>query len=420
MMNILYICSDSGIPVLGRKGASVHVRSLVSAFAAAGHAVVLATPLLNKSPWETPASIDASVMHVPASEAIVAAVEEVRSYNEALEATNTVPSELRRILYDQHLKAKLLRRFQHAPPDFIYERAALFGTTGVTLARALNVPVIVELNAPLGIEQSTYRGSYLPALAAQAERCTLLGADVVVTVSSPLREYVIGLGVPAERILVMPNGVNPEVFSPQCPSAAVRERWGLGPGPVIGFVGGLRPWHGVRALPALLHRLAARHAGVQMLIAGDGPLRDELTTAFRQNGTSDRVCFTGPVSHEEVADLIRLFDVALAPYDETSHLFYFSPLKLFEYMGCGVPVVAAAIGQIPDVVHDQENGLLYAPGDLDGLSTACDRLLGDAALRTRLGRAAVQLVHGRFTWAHNAARVVDVARTLACQEEVLA
>jgi glycosyltransferase involved in cell wall biosynthesis len=89
-------------------------------------------------------------------------------------------------------------------------------------------------------------------------------------------------------------------------------------------------------------------------------------------------------------------------------------------MGCGVPVVAAAIGQIPDVVHDQENGLLYAPGDLEALSTACDRLLGDAALRARLGRAAVDLVHGRFTWAHNAARVVDVARRLACREEVLA
>jgi glycosyltransferase involved in cell wall biosynthesis len=412
-MHILYICSDSGIPVLGRKGASVHVRSLVSAFTAAEHRVVLATPLLNRSPWETPATVEAEVMHLPANDETIAAVEEVRAYNDALGVTNTVPSELRRILYDQHLKTKLVRRFQHAPPDFIYERAALYGTAGVTLAKTLGVPLIVELNAPLSLEQSTYRGSYLPALAAEAERRTLAGADLVVTVSSTLREYVMGLGVPPDRILVMPNGVDARMFAPGPASAATRARWHLGPGPVIGFVGGLRPWHGVRALPALLERLVPRHPGLQLIVAGDGPLREEITADLRQRYLDTRVIFTGPVAHEEVAELVRLFDVALAPYDETNHLFYFSPLKLFEYMGCGVPVVAASIGQIADVVRHEETGLLYAPGDLDGLTNACHRLLADPPLRQRLGRAAAAHVHGQFTWAHNAARVVDLARGLA-------
>lgn len=419
-MKILYICSDAGIPVLGRKGASVHVRSLVAAFTGAGHSVVVATPLLTKSPWESPARLDAQIMHVPANEAIVEAVDTVRSYNGALGAANNIPSELRRILYNQQLEAKLLRRFDQAPPDFVYERAALYSTAGLTVARALNVPLVVELNAPLSLEQSTYRTSSLPGLASEAERRTLTGADLVLTVSSPLRDYVIGLGVQPERVVVVPNGIDPEIFAPAARSATTRTRWGIGGGPILGFVGGLRPWHGVRSLPALLERLAKRHPSVQMIIAGDGPLRDELFQAFVARSLSDRVVFTGALAHEEVADVVRLFDIAVAPYDETDHLFYFSPLKLFEYMGCGAPVVAAALGQIAEVVRDGDNGLLYAPGDPDALAGACERLLDDPALRQRLGRAAAVAVHSRYTWAANARRIIELVRDTPLRMEACA
>jgi glycosyltransferase involved in cell wall biosynthesis len=409
-MKILYICSDSGIPILGRKGASVHVRSLVSAFTRAGHSVVVATPLLTKSPWEPPASLDAQILHVPASEATVGSVDAVRSYNDALGAANTLPGELRRILYNQQLEAKLLRRFKDDPPDFVYERAAVFSRAGVTVARALGVPLVVELNAPLALEQATYRGSHLPELAGQAERATLAGADVVLTVSAPLRNYVIGQGVAPERVEVMPNGIDTDLFAPAVASEAVRARWGIGPGPVLGFVGGLRPWHGVRAFPELVEGLVARHPRLQIVIAGDGPLRQELSAAFADRRLTGHVVFAGTVAHEDIPDLVRLFDIALAPYDESDHLFYFSPLKLFEYMGCGVPVVAAALGQIADVIRHDENGVLYSPGDHAGLADACERLLDDPLLRQRLGRAAAEAVHRRFTWRQNARRIVELVQ----------
>src|SRR5512134_668377 len=103
-MKILYICSDAGIPVLGRKGASAHVRSLVAAFTRAGHSVILATPVLTKSPWETPATLEGLMLHVPADDTVITAVDTVRAYNDALGVTNPVPSELRRILYNQQLE----------------------------------------------------------------------------------------------------------------------------------------------------------------------------------------------------------------------------------------------------------------------------------------------------------------------------
>src|SRR5437016_1816455 len=411
-MKILYLCSELGIPILGRKGASVHVRGLLSAFDRAGHFVVLAAPLLNKSPWEEPASLNVPLLHLPPSADTLNAVLALKAFNEGLGVTNSLPGELRRILYNQELGTQLKRRFESAPPDVIYERASLYGTAGVALARELKVPLFVELNAPLPVEQSAYRATVLGELVAQAERGALLQADAVLTVSAPLRDYVVSLGVEPGRVSVVPNGVDATLFQPSPPDPAGRARWGLGDGPVLGFVGGLRPWHGVEALPTLLEKLMGHHPHLRLLVAGDGPQRGELERDLRERGVARSAVFTGSVPHEDVAELIRQFDVALAPYPRLDHPFYFSPLKLFEYVACGVPVVAAEVGQIAEVVRDGETGLLYPPGDADALVAACDRLLADPPLRRRVGEAAAKEVHTRYTWDHNAARVVELARSL--------
>jgi len=390
----------------------VHLRSLVTAFVRAGHSVVLAAPLLNKSPWEGPAKLDVSLLHLPPSADIVNAVLALKAFNETLGVTNSLPGEFRRILYNQEIVTPIKRRFEHDPPDFIYERASLYSTAGVALAHELNVLLVVELNAPLAVEQSAYRATGLGELAAQAERWALLQADAVLTVSAPLRDYVVSLGVELGRVQVVPNGVDATLFHPAPPEPSIRARWGLGNGPVLGFVGGLRRWHGVEALPTLLERLVQRYRGLRLVIVGDGPLRGELEHTLKERGLTRSVVFTGSLPHEEVADLIRQFDVALAPYSKPEHAFYFSPLKLFEYMACGVPVVAAALGQIAEIARDGETGLLYPPDELDALTAACDRLLADPALRQRLGQAAAKEVHGLYTWDRNAARVVELTRAL--------
>ena len=411
-VRIAYLCPDLGIPVLGRKGASAHVRGLVAAFGRAGHSVALVAPVLNKSPWEKPATVDATLLHMPPGVDAENASLGLKSFNELLGVQNVLPGELRRILYNQDLTTHLVRRFKNFRPDVVYERASLYATAGVAVARALTVPALVEVNAPLALEQATYRATGLGDLAAQAERWVLSRADAVLAVSAPLRDYVVSLGVEPSRVHVIPNGVDPTAFQPGPPNPRVRARWGLRDGPVLGFVGGLRPWHGVEALPGLLSKLIGHHPHLRLLVAGDGPQRGELERDLRERGVARSAVFTGSVPHEDVAELIRQFDVALAPYPRLDHPFYFSPLKLFEYMACGVPVVAAEVGQIAEVVRDGETGLLYPPGDADALVAACDRLLADPPLRRRVGEAAAKEVHTRYTWDHNAAHVVELARSL--------
>ena len=439
-MKILYLCPDAGIPVLGRKGASVHVRELCRAFHRAGHQVALAAQTLNKSPWETPAETDAKVIQVKLPNGATDAAQAVKEFNATLGRENSLPGELRRVLFNAALVTDLTRRFEHDRPDFIYERASLYATAGATLAKRFGVPHLVELNAPLAVEQSAYRATSFGDLAAQAERWMLNQADGVVVVSSELAKHVRALGVKPAKIHVMPNGVNTELFHPKGTGRGLgaastsangaphgvsatqqhTSRCGLKPArqrngepPVLGFVGGLRPWHGVEILPELLARVSRRHPGARLVIAGDGPLRGELEAGFRRRSLAARVDFTGTLPHEDVPTVIRRFDVALAPYPKHAHDFYFSPLKLYEYMACGVPVVAAKLGQIAETVRHRETGWLYAPGNVTALADGCARLLADAPLRQRLGAAAAKLVHTKFTWDHNAARVVKLARQLA-------
>lgn len=410
-MKILYLCPDLGIPILGKKGASVHVRELISAFRRAGHSVIVAAPLLNKSPWERPADLDATLLHIPQNQMEMPHLI-LKEFNEMIGVTNSLPGELRRILYNQELRTYLKRRFESDPPDFIYERASLYAIAGVGLARDLNRPILIELNAPIAMEQATYRATGLGDLAAQAERWTLSRADIVLPVSNALCEYVVSMGVNRNRIQVIPNGVNPSIFYPAPPKRGLRTRWGLGEGLVLGFVGGLRPWHDVGTLPVLIGRLIRRYPELRLMIIGEGPLRAELEKEVAEQGLSGHVVLTGAVPHEEIGDLIRIFDVALVPYAKLDHPFYFSPLKLFEYMACGIPMVAARVGQISEVVQDGVTGLLYPPGNLDKLTEACEQLLADLELRKKMGEAVAKEVERCYTWDHNARRVVEMAQSL--------
>ncbi len=409
-MNILYLCPDLGIPVLGRKGASVHVRELCDAFAHARHRVTLAAQTLNKFPDDEPARVRARVIQVPSNPAAATAAQAFKEFNERLGVENSLPGELRRILYNEALYRNLKRRFLRHRPAFIYERASLYATAGVRLAAKFNVPHIVELNAPLAVEQAAYRATGFSELAAHAERWMLTHADAVVVVSSELGEHVRSLGVKPGKIHVMPNGVNSALFYPNGTKKADGAHRVTRP--TLGFVGGLRPWHGVEILPELLARLQKRRPGTHLVIAGDGQLRRQLEREFAKRGLKKNVTITGLLRHEEVPAAIRQFDVALAPYPKHDHDFYFSPLKLFEYMACGVPVVAAKLGQIAATVRHGKTGLLYPPGNLNALVACCERLLGDEALRRELGAAAVKLVHSKFTWDGNAARVTILAKQL--------
>jgi glycosyltransferase involved in cell wall biosynthesis len=207
------------------------------------------------------------------------------------------------------------------------------------------------------------------ATASALERRILIGADLVVAVSREVRDFVLKLGVGSDRVKVLPNGVDIRRFNPQVDGGPIRRALGLEETFVIGFVGSLKAWHGVDGLLSACASLPISLPW-QLLLVGDGPERDSLAHQAGALGVFDRVTFTGSVSYDQIPAFMAAMDVVVAPYPALDD-FYFSPLKLFEYMSMARPVIAAALGQIAEVVVHRQNGWLYPPGDIGALRDEC-------------------------------------------------
>ena len=125
-------------------------------------------------------------------------------------------------------------------------------------------------------------------------------------------------------------------------------------------------------------------------------------------GLREAALFTGAVAPHQVPGLLASMDVAVAPYPKLAN-FYFSPLKVYEYMAAGLPVVASRIGQLTQVLRHEETGLLCPPGDAAALAAALERLRCDPALRKRLGAAARATALKKHTWDAVARRILSLA-----------
>jgi glycosyltransferase involved in cell wall biosynthesis len=169
-------------------------------------------------------------------------------------------------------------------------------------------------------------------------------------------------------------------------------------------IGRLSHEKGQDLLLRALERLAPARRPV-VVFAGDGPERARLASAGRHTGAVE---WTGAVASREVPGLLTSMDVAAAPYPAGED-FYFSPLKILEYMAAGLPVVASRIGQIADVVSHQDTGLLCEPGDTAALAATVLELFADAAKRRRIGRAAARRVREAHTWRATARRILMLA-----------
>jgi glycosyltransferase involved in cell wall biosynthesis len=312
--------------------------------------------------------------------------------------------ELAYSLADYRRLAATIRRFR---PDVIYERYNLYFPSGLWARRRFRVPLMLEVNAPLFEERRRFGGIALPRLAQWSERFAWRQADLVLPVTEVLAGRVQAMGVPRERIHVIPNGINERAFAGLPDRDAAKRGLGLAGRFVLGFVGFMRDWHGLDRVLRFMQEQSRED--LHALFVGDGPDRGRLTRIAAELGLSSRLTITGVVQREAVPAAIAAFDVALQP----AVVEYASPLKLFEYLYVGLPIVAPDSPNIREVLSDGDNGLLFDPGDDASFRGALGRLLADEALRLRLAARARETVRLRdLTWAGNARRVTRLAQSL--------
>jgi glycosyltransferase involved in cell wall biosynthesis len=290
---------------------------------------------------------------------------------------------------------------------FVWQRHEMFHTAGLRLARRLSVPSVLFVPATKvweGVQWGTNRPGWGRWLERRAERPSLVGADLIACGSEVVADQVRRIGVPEERVLLTPTGVDLDAFADTPDPVPLRRRLGLDSRFVVGWVGSFRRFHAVEhAVEA-----AADVAGSSLLLVGDGPERGRIERLARDLRVP--ATFTGTVPHDELPAYLAAMDVAvvLAPRGEP---FHYSPLKLAEYMAAGLPVVAPASGQLAQRLTDGVDGVVVPPHDTAALGAALRRLRDDPEERVRLGKAAHAAAEAEWSWDHQVARVLDA---LAC------
>src|SRR5260370_15507596 len=240
-------------------------------------------------------------------------------------------------------------------------------------ARAANTRGLLEVNAPLIEEQAEHRGLVDRAGAQRVAEQVLGAATVILAVSEEVAAYVARFPGTRNKIQVVPNGVSPNRFWAGLARTLPRPAGAF----TVGFVGTLKPWHGLSILVEAFARLRQRHPEARLLIVGDGPERDRLVADLAAVGLTEAVHLAGAVDASAVPGWLASMDVGVAPYPPLAQ-FYFSPLKVYEYMAAGLPVVASRIGQLTNLIDEGRSALLVTPGDGTCLAGALNRPHSDA------------------------------------------
>jgi len=296
-------------------------------------------------------------------------------------------------------------------PDVVIERYYNFGGEGISAATACGALAVLEVNAPAidypgSRKQLLDRVLLFEPMRKWRERI-VAKSDLIVTPSAAI----LPPQTPREKILELEWGADTDRFRPDVVGPVPFER----PADTVAvFAGAFRNWHGTIHIVTALRELRARgRSDIGAVFIGDGPeLARVREAAVGLNG----IVFTGALPHHQVPACLSACDFGVAPFDPETHPalslgFYWSPLKIFEYMASGLPVVVPAIDRIATLVGHNREGLLYDTAIRTGLPHAFEALT-DPALRGRLGRAARERALREYSWAAHC-RALDAAITRA-------
>lgn len=273
--------------------------------------------------------------------------------------------------------------------ELIIETQVHFAGSGALASRLAGLPLLLDDCSPWTEERTL--GAALPGLARRVFRTQAQVAAALTVSSSQIRDRLIGDGAPADRVHVVPNGVDPEAYLAVDRTTA-RHRLGFGDEIVVGFLGSFQPWHRVQLLLEALGRSSSSR--LHLLLIGDGPERGRVQARAEELGLHDRITWPGPLFGPDLAAALVACDIGALPASND----YGQPMKLLDYAAAGLAIVAPDLPPVRDMIEPDVTGLLIPAEDPAAMARALSTLADAPVARARLGRTARDRLAVRTTW----------------------
>ena len=317
--------------------------------------------------------------------------------------------------------ALLYRVVEEERPDVIHVHSGHRGfeaaLVALSVGRAAGRPVLYEVRGFFeslwsGDPDRAERGESYRRRRETEERC-MRAAAAVVTLSEPMRQDIIARGIDPDRVHVVPNAVDAEAFPPRQRSEDLVRKWGLQDRFVFGYVSNLDHYREGHEL-LIEAAIALRRQGIPAtaLIVGGGRREQELHELAERSGAGDAVVFTGRIAHEQVHDYYALMDLFVIPRVDERAARLVTPLKPYEAMALGVPLLVSDLPALLEVIGAGERGQAFRSGQVDSLIEAILAARADShALTDRAARARRWVLTER-TWEANARRYQQIYDSL--------
>ena len=374
-MNIVYI---GGEPYPGNQGGSVHFGEVSTGLAKLGHKVLAVIPYEQGMP--------------------------LREQRDGLDIIR-IPMKLKNRTFPL-FAIKKWRAIKQFKPDLIMERYVTFGGAGAMMARRWHVPLVLEVNSP-HTEELIFRLPVRNRLIQKAMRSWRdwqfkHASTILATLPTVVPEQY------RKNFIQVEWAANCEMFDresiPESTKTKLKQKLGLTDEPVIVFLGTFRNWHGVRQLPRIMKQVINAVPSTKCIAIGEGAELEGVKTAVKDLGIDASFIFTGAMPYDSVPAYLALGTVGIAPYDCDAYPplrqfgFFWSPLKIFEYMASGMPVVAIDIEPLNHVVKDGERGYVVPEGNWTGFAEKIINLLQNPSKCSTIGTAAKTFAVEKYSW----------------------
>jgi len=295
---------------------------------------------------------------------------------------------------------KVLNLIKNQSPDIIHERFHVPNLQSIKIYEKLKtIPKVLEVNS-LYIEDCIYHGKQKKVATEHRDKL-FKQCRAIITQTETLKNMIEKIA--DKPVYVVPNGVDTELFKPGLYCEDLKKELNiLDDDIVITFVGSFRRWHGVDQIPIIAKKL--RKENIKFLLIGSGELFEYVNSI-----KTDNMILLGPKPHSMIPRYLALSDILIAPFDSNyfgENNFWWNPVKLFEYMSAGKPIVSYNYEEIRKIVRDA--GLLASPGNLSDFINKLDYLIEDENLREELGKKGRRIAVKEYDWKIRARQTINV------------